>query len=298
MPIDRAEVQASIRKLRKSLKRGSKRLAPEAVRKLRTRIRRFESLDSALSLSANCKSKWLRFLKQIRKKAGHVRDMDVLTFHLAAVRPDQEQSCLIQLFEYLGAKRYRQAAGLRRLVRNHGRPLRKQLKRVSRNVPGRKTANGARVDRKAEARATEQLLRVARDLAEPVHLDRSNLHPYRLKVKHLHNLVKLGVHGEVHAEQRSAQKFADALGACKDAIGEWHDWEELAAMAGKVLNHGPRCAVFRELKRIRKQKLQVALAATHKLRASYANPEAPRKKSPSAPLISPPVLRIVSGLVA
>jgi CHAD domain-containing protein len=59
MPIDQKEVRASIRKLRKSLKKGSKRLAPEDVHKLRTRIRRFESLDSALSLSSNCKSKRL-----------------------------------------------------------------------------------------------------------------------------------------------------------------------------------------------------------------------------------------------
>jgi hypothetical protein len=131
--------------------------------------------------------------------------MDVLTSHLATVRSDKEQSWLIQLFEYLGAKRYRQAARLRRLVREHRRSLRKQLKHVSRYVPGRKTANSAKVDRKAEARATEQLLRVASDLAEPVHLYRSNLHSYRLKVKHLHNLVKLEAHGEPRLEQRSAQ---------------------------------------------------------------------------------------------
>jgi CHAD domain-containing protein len=303
MPIDQKQVQASIRKLRKSLKKGSKRLGPEDVHKLRTRIRRFESLDSALSLSLNRKSKRLsRPLKQIRKKAGRVRDMDVLTSHLATIRSDKEQSCLIQLFEYLGAKRFRLAARLRRLVRKHRRSLRealnKELKRASKNVPRRKAANSSKADRKAEARATAQLLRVAADLAEPAHLDRSNLHPYRLKVKHLHNLVKLEAHGEPRGEQRSAQKFADALAECKDAIGEWHDWEELIAVAAKVLDHGRRCALLRELKQISKQRLNGALAITHKLRSTYTEIKTTRKKSQGAHPISLPALRVVSGLVA
>ena len=109
----------------------------------------------------------LRPLEHLRKKAGRVRDMEAVTSHLAPVRSDKEQPCLTQLFECLGAKRYRQAARLRRLVRGYRRTLRKELKRVSQNVPARKTANNAKVDRKAEARATEQLLQVASDLASP-----------------------------------------------------------------------------------------------------------------------------------
>jgi CHAD domain-containing protein len=296
MPIGQKEVRASIHKLRKSVKKCAKRLAPDDVHKLRTRIRRFESFDSALSLSSNGKSKrLLRPLKHLRKKAGRVRDMDVLTSHLATVRSDKERSCLIQLFECLGARRYRQAARLLRLVRRYGRILRKELKRVSQNVPASKTANGAKVDRRAEARASEQLLRAASDLAEPIRLDRSNLHSYRLKLKHLHDLVKLEAHG---GDQRSAQKFADALGDCKDAIGEWHDWEELIAIAGKVLDHGPRCALLHELKRISKEKLHFALAAIDKLRSVYTKTKPTRKKTQGAHPISPPALRAVSSLVA
>jgi CHAD domain-containing protein len=98
MPIGQKEVRASMGKLRKALKKRSKRLAPADVHTLRARIKRFESLDSALSLSSNCKSKRLsRPLRQIRKKAGRARDMDVLTSHLAAVHSEIEQSCLIQL---------------------------------------------------------------------------------------------------------------------------------------------------------------------------------------------------------
>jgi hypothetical protein len=51
MPIGQKEVRASVGKLRKSLKKRSKRIAPADVHTLGARIRHFESLDSALSLS-------------------------------------------------------------------------------------------------------------------------------------------------------------------------------------------------------------------------------------------------------
>ena len=37
--------------------------------------------------------------------------------------------------------------------------------------------------------------------------------------------------------------FAKELGEVKDAIGEWHDWEELAGIATQVIQH-KRCELL------------------------------------------------------
>ena len=57
-------------------------------------------------------------------------------------------------------------------------------------------------------------------LAKPARLGKTNLHSYRLEVKELRNLLQL-------AEEYDRQEFVRQLGEVKDAIGEWHDWEEL-----------------------------------------------------------------------
>src|SRR5215467_9070910 len=128
MPLVKAEIQGDLRKLRKSLKSVLKRLRPEDVHKLRTRARHVVSLADAHSLSALHKAKLAKPLERIRKKAGRVRDMDVLTAHLAAMHSDEDPSCRTELLEYLGAKRYRRADRLVQLLEDEGHALRKKLR--------------------------------------------------------------------------------------------------------------------------------------------------------------------------
>src|SRR5207253_6998095 len=98
--------------------------------------------------------------------------------------------------------------------------------------------------------------------ATPERLGRETLHPYRLKVKELRNVLQM-------AGGTSNLKFVDELGKVKDAIGEWHDWEELVSIAQKTLDHRPRCGLQTELKRIAKQKYEQALALSQKFRKTY-----------------------------
>jgi len=44
------------------------------------------------------------------------------------------------------------------------------------------------------------------------------------------------------------REFLEKLGEVKDAIGEWHDWEELIAMATQLLDHGTSCKLIKHLK--------------------------------------------------
>ena len=80
---------------------------PEKVHDLRTSTRRFEAMFEALSLDAQGISKsTVKNLARFRKRAGKVRDMDVLTGYAATVRRQRgEEECAVQLLEFLGARR-------------------------------------------------------------------------------------------------------------------------------------------------------------------------------------------------
>src|SRR5215467_13952072 len=272
MPVVRSELQADLQKLRKSLQGASKDLTPEDVHKLRTRVRRFLSLSDSNSLPSLAEANLGKALKRIRKRAGRVRDMDVLTSHLAALHSDSDPSCRTQLFEYLGAKRYRRADRLTRLLEADGPALRKELRRVGKGIAKDTGRNSGNNDRRAHTKQSAQVLELTAGLSEPAHLTRADLHPYRLKVKELRDALRM-------AGGTADSRFAGGLGQCNDAIGEWHDWEELIAIAEKILGHGPQCPLLQELKEINKQKLEGALAIAERLRTDYARP-GPRKGEP------------------
>src|SRR5262249_30256094 len=266
MPLAKTEIQDDLRKLRRSLKRAQKSLTPEDVHKLRTRARRVVSLSDAHSLPSLNKSNLAKPLKRLRKRAGRVRDMDVLTAHLAAMHSDEDPSCRTQLLEYLGAKRYRRADRLIRLLQNEGRSLRKDPRRVPKGAAQTPSGKPGKTARKAQTAHSAQVLDLTAGLSEPVHLNKSNLHPYRMKVKELRDALRM-------AGGTKDSRFAGALSQCKDAIGEWHDWEELIAIAEKTLDHRPECPLLEELKGISGQKLDSALSIADKLRTDYARPQ-------------------------
>jgi len=263
MPLVKTEIQASLRKLRKSIKRAPKRLTPEDVHKLRTRARRIAGLSDAHSLPALNKAKLAKPLKRIRKRAGRVRDMDVLTALLAAMHSDEDPSCRTQLLEYLGAKRYRRADRLVQLLAEEGPAVCKELRRVAKSVAKDARRKRGKAARKARTRQSAQVLELTAGLSEPGDLTKSNLHPFRMKVKELCDALSM-------AGGTGDSRFAGALGQCKNAIGEWHDWEELIAVAEKTLDHGPPCPLLQELKTISKQKFDSALTIAEKLRTDYA----------------------------
>src|SRR5262249_55313505 len=96
----------------------------------------------------------------------------------------------------------------------------------------------------------------------PPTLNRKNLHPYRLKVKELREVLQL-------AKKPVNQEFIDTPGEVKDAIGEWQDWEELVTIGAEVLDHGARCKLMTNLKDISRQKYDHALSITNKMRKQF-----------------------------
>jgi hypothetical protein len=64
------------------------------------------------------------------------------------------------------------------------------------------------------------------------------------------------------SEDNGSHESVKKLGEAKDAIGEWHDWEELLAIAKKIANGGRQSKLLRQLKAITDQKFDNALAIT------------------------------------
>jgi hypothetical protein len=55
----------------------------------------------------------------------------------------------------------------------------------------------------------------------------------------------------------------------KDAIGEWHDWEELVNVADRVIDHGSECRLIQQLKSTTRNKFESALSQAEQLRKRY-----------------------------
>ena len=265
MALDTSRIEGDLRKLRKTIKKMPRRPTPGEIHRLRTRARRLEVELQASGLDAPLNEKWLlKQLAGIRRRAGKVRDMDVLTTHLTTVRVDGERDCLIQLFEYLGAKRYDKADRLHQLVKEHRRALDKRLKKIARVLEIQMEESSP-----AEA-ATSAALKSSTELETHGNLNRGNLHEYRLKVKALRYILQMG-------EETRNKEFVESLGKIKDEIGEWHDWEELNSIAAKILDHSAGCKLQRQLKEITQQKYESALSSANKLQKTYFRPLSGKK---------------------
>jgi CHAD domain-containing protein len=163
------------------------------------------------------------------------------------------------------------------------------LKRVEREL-GRKEAS-IKDKRALPAEPSSPALKVAAELGSIPRLSHSNLHPFRLKVKELRNLLRLA--------DKADQDLIAALATVKDAIGEWHDWEELVKIADKVLDHGTGCRLMQQLKTTTRDKFESALWQAEQLRKCYFGVSGKKKPGRSRSAVpAEPVLRAAMKLVA
>jgi CHAD domain-containing protein len=296
MSLDRNRLSKSVNKLRKFLRKGGNSLRPQEVHDFRTHARRLEAMMEALGLGSKGKyRRLLRDVARLRKRAGKVRDMDVLTGHALTVRIEDEQDCSVELLECLGAERYQQAKKLAKQVENSRQVLRERMKRSSAHIDSLLTKRDKKqiqAKNKAQAETMASALQLSSHLKTPPRLNKGNLHSYRLQVKQLRYVLQM-------SEAANHQKFINRLGVIKDAIGEWHDWEELSTLATDLLYHGSTCKLLRELKTICREKYDRALSLTNEMRDAYL-PElenAGRKKNKQSRRLARPVLTATSAIM-
>jgi CHAD domain-containing protein len=268
MAFDFGRVHKDIRMLRRFLKRAPKQATPKQVHSLRTAIRRFEAAMQALALDRNANEQpLLRKLAKLRKRAGKVRDLDVLTGYVAGLEISDEEDWRMQLLEYLGSGHACRSRQLHSFAVKHGEALGRRLKRTASAVEA--SAKDATTRDSAPGDTMLAELRLQRGVTAAIRLTRKNLHPYRLQVKELRYMLQM-------EKDPADRELIEILGEVKDAIGEWHDWQELLTIAGENLHHGSKCKLIPLLQKTTQDKLKHALAVANAgrkhMQRSHAGP--------------------------
>jgi CHAD domain-containing protein len=255
MAFDLGRVQKDIRKLRRFLKHAPKHTTPKKVHSLRTAIRRFEAAMQALALESNGNERrLLDKLAKLRKRAGKVRDLDVLTEYVADLNVNGEQECQVALLKYLGSERADRSQELHSFAVKHGESLRRRLKRTASHLETSSEDVTATQMKPGDTMLSE--LRLQQELTGPIRLTKNNLHPYRLQVKELRYMLQM-------EKDPADRELVETLGQVKDAIGEWHDWLQLQTIARDNLPHGSKCKLIPLFQKTTQQKLKHALAVAN-----------------------------------
>lgn len=227
---------------------------------------------------------WCKQAKQLRRALGTVRAFDVHLASLSKVRA--------MLTTSSGYQPRSCRATLRQVEVLEGR-FRQQRKRAAKDLI---EAFSSRRDHLQHTVATMFVnlgsqgplvpvitsIRLAAMLREAVSafpsLNADILHDFRKQLKSVRYL------GEVAAAGAAARKLAAAVKAAQSAIGEWHDWEELAAEAKRAFRD--QTALADLLKVLSRESLQRALTACENLTHQFLPADA-TDSAPPLPLKKP-----------
>jgi CHAD domain-containing protein len=281
MELELGNVRKPVRILRKSLKSFGRDPAIEDVHKLRTCARRIEAIAAALMPGQKKMTRrLLKTIRPVRKAAGDVRDMDVLAakaLSLTGYRRSRSVACLV---DYLSSMRIESARELFDTVARQRNDARRSLKQFSRQIEKRFHANkpGAMTGATGNGSSGHAAATLIDELNRWPTFDAGNLHAFRIQVKELRYLLQL--------TKDANPKLVDALGMVKDRIGDWHDWQQLAIIAEKVLDPQDDRATLKKIDETAQRKLNQALAAAQALKTRYLNRDAQARK-PRSSVASP-----------
>jgi CHAD domain-containing protein len=235
---------------------------PERVHDLRTDCRRLEAVLHAFALDGSRKGR--RLLKTagpIRKAAGKVRNMDVLTGLAASMVSEEASESIVRLVEKMATRRSKLVERLLTALDQKGKRAGKLLaqcqKRIQRRLEDTRNDGGPNGRRATDPLAA--LVEISAELTAWPKLRAGNLHPFRLKVKELRYVLDLS--GAPDAS------MSRALREVKDSIGEWHDWCELEKLVAETI--GNNAGIRSRIRSVIPQKLDRALALANKVRQRY-----------------------------
>jgi CHAD domain-containing protein len=259
-------VEKALRDLGKSLKGLPKDPKPDQVHKLRTSARRVEAIAAALEeVDGKDSRRLVKAIEPLRKAAGGVRDMDVLTANLRKLARSAEGDSLNRLIDHLESVRMEGAGELRQKLDRKRKAARHNLKRYFEKVHS--ALDGASAATNGDARnghnngVNSTAKHLSRELAEWPPLHAQNIHDFRLKVKELRYILQLDANAD--------SEFVGELGKAQRRIGEWHDWQQLAEIAHEFLELEADHALLAQIDGIMQQKLERALAVSNVLRRRY-----------------------------
>ncbi|HEY3770580.1 MAG TPA: CHAD domain-containing protein [Candidatus Angelobacter sp.] len=260
-----ADLSAAVAKL------ADEKVSPKNVHWLRTTIRRIESLVSYANPDLDKKlERSLEKTADLRKRAGKVRDFDVQISLLDVLANGSTARDRRALAELLGNKRDRQAARLVAAVKKvQDSKFFARMTRIAHEsavVPEGKNRPLAPLE---EAKA--QLSVMAHDFSSHNALKTSRLHDARVSLKRIRYLAELA------DESSQKQDFISELKTVQNAVGDWHDWQELTRTAEKRFSDRVNCAMLREVRALLAARHATATSSINNL---FASALAQTKKPP------------------
>jgi len=244
--------------------------APKVVHRLRTTIRRIESMVSYSHPDLKKKlERSLERMAELRKRAGKVRDLDVQIGLLDTLGNGSTARDRKTLAAILEKKRERQVQRLESTIKKI------QESKFFSRMGQIAVQAGVVKDRPLAPleEAAAQLAIMASDFGTRNALKPGRLHEARVTLKRIRYLAELA------EESAAQQEFIRKLKLVQNAVGEWHDWQELTSTAEKRFSDRVNCALLREVRALLDARHSAAMSAIHNL---FALALPPGRKPPSA----------------
>jgi CHAD domain-containing protein len=242
---------------------------PKGVHRLRTTIRRIESLLSYSDPDLGKKEeRALETMADLRKRAGKVRDLDVQTDILETLGNGSATKEREALAELLQKKREQRAKRLESALKKlHGAKFLSRLDQVAELAGVLQDGKNRPFAPLEQAKA--QLLEMADDFGSSETIKPSRLHEARVALKGIRYTAELA---EDSAEQK---EFMRELKSVQDAIGDWHDWLELTERAEKRFSDRANSPLLREARTVLSARHSDAISSVKKL---FSMAQSPKKK--------------------
>jgi CHAD domain-containing protein len=257
-----------------SVDKVAKDVSPKSVHRLRTTIRKAESLVNYAHPDLGRKQeKALKALAGLRRRAGKVRDLDVQMDLLGAIGNGSTAHDRKVLTEVMQAKRARQAERLKSLLEKiQGTKIFSHLDKVAEKI----AASSATLEGPETPldQAQEQLSSLAAGFAGHQNSKPSLLHQVRIRMKMIRYLAALG------EDCAAQQHFLEELKAVQDALGAWHDWEELLRTVEKHFGDRVNCPLLLETRALLAARYAAANGAVAALFSKHAIPVLAAQKHP------------------
>jgi CHAD domain-containing protein len=265
--------QSLSRDLAKFVAKLSEGVSEKGVHRLRTTIRRLETLvDAGVPRLRRKQKKALDDLRVLRKRAGKVRDLDIQIALLGSIGNGSASADRRSLAEVLKARRERQVARL--VLASKKLDSAKLFDRLAR------IADDAGLEETPATTVLEELQERLSQLAQEYGSRRSlkpaRLHKLRIQVKLLRYRAELAQSAPGQEELIEKLRYVQGL------IGEWNDWGMLAESADEHFRERVNCALLVEIRSLLAARYSAADSAAANLLTAYA--PAGRKK----PLIASP----------
>jgi len=233
--------------------------SPKRVHRLRTTIRRIESLAAFAEPELGRKQeRAIENLAVLRRRAGRVRDLDVQLELLGAIGNTSTALDRKQLADLLKRKRGRQ---IERLSAAVAKAREQRFRALFDAVAAQASAAPLLLDESAEPleRAKRDLAVIGEEYSSQAKSKTGALHEIRIRLKRVRYLAELG---EDSAEQKN---FLAAMKSVQDALGAWHDWEELTKTAEKEFGSRTNCPLLVEVRALFAAQRSAAVAAVSHL---------------------------------